>query len=235
MHKAASPIGLAKRVALQMESPENAKAFLSWVISKLWPEVDFYVTKVLKPSLMTVAPPDLDRVLRMGLKNHMDILDFSEAFLREMRLSNMAEKVSRIMQNEIEIEDARTASLQGWGPTLKEAASKTAKGPAFNDMVYMIKDVYEDGLHRVEQMAGKKFQVILNKIERALKKFGVTIDRRRSYVGFHMHGSDGMRLEGQITFNTDNYTGYVSLQDLFRDEFDTHVGLRNNVWDFGEY
>ena len=115
-------------------------------------------------------------------------------------------------------------------------SSRLAAGPSWSDALYALKGQQRERLNKANVAFSKSFMVYLGKLGRALKPYGVTINPRGSHIDTEMHGSDGLRLQGEVHFSLDNFNDPKgrSFKDFMQDEFDVWGINHRNVWDFGE-
>lgn len=114
---------------------------------------------------------------------------------------------------------------------------KVAGGPSWSDALFALKGQQKDRLHKANVAFHKSFMAYLKKLGAALKSYGVTVQPRGSYIDTEMHGSDGLRMLGEVHFDLANFNDPKgrSFKDFMQDEFDVWGINHKNVWDFGEY
>lgn len=121
------PIQIGRSVAEKMPDLNTALVVLDVVLGTNWPGIEGYIARVVAPQVANwrVKPPlDIVRRLQATLIDPVDLLDFSESFLRRCGLPEpLISVVNRIMQNDIELQ-GKTASFGAhWGLTLREASA----------------------------------------------------------------------------------------------------------------
>jgi len=114
---------------------------------------------------------------------------------------------------------------------------KVAGGPSWSDALFALKGQQKDRLHKANLAFHKSFMAYLKKLGVALKPYGVVVQPRGSYIDTEMHGSDGLRMLGEVHFDLVNFNDPKgrSFKDFMQDEFDVWGINYKNVWDFGEY
>lgn len=123
----ADPISIGRGLIDRLPDTNTALVVLDVLLKTNWPSVESYVARTLSSRVtnwrQSGLPTDLVRRLQALLTNPVDLLDFTEAYLRTLKLpEGMISVIIRIMQNDIELQ-GKTASLGAhWGLTLKEAA-----------------------------------------------------------------------------------------------------------------
>ena len=234
---AASSIDLARVTAAKMADLNEALVLLDTVLYESWRSVEGYVARVLEPHVTDWKAPiksSMSRPLMRALTDPVDLLDFSEAFLRLSGAPiSLMDAVTRILQNDIELAGetkmASTELEQKWGRTLREAT--VAPGLDGYDMLGQVQRQYQDGIYKLNANLDRAFKVWLGKAARALKPHRVGIYLEKSYIEANDHGSDGIRLEGQVTFET--YGPSRSVAEIVQDVLGVTMMHGSNVWDFG--
>ena len=239
---AASPIDLARVTAAKMADFNEALVLLDTVLYESWRSVEGYVARVLEPHVTDWKAPiksSMSRPLMRALTDPVDLLDFSEAFLRLSGAPiSLMDAVTRILQNDIELAgDTKMASTeleQKWGRTLREAT--VAPGLDGYDALMAAQQVYKVGLAKAEEALQKSFYGWVVRANKALKPHKLMINphHHETFISVYSHGSDGLRVEGQATFETAGPTGPLrSTAEIVQEVLGVSMMHGSNVWDFG--
>ncbi len=113
---------------------------------------------------------------------------------------------------------------------------KVAGGPSWSDALFALKGQQRERLHKASLAFNKSFAAYLKKLGVALKSYGIKVLPHNSHIDTEMHGSDSLRMQGEVHFDLANFSDPKgrSFKDFMQDEFDVWGINYKNVWDFGE-